>query len=74
METETSNRRVAYYYDEEIGTHLYVPLGQYHPLKPKRIQMTDELIEVYGMKSKLTEFVISTFSYLPFIGQYCLWK
>jgi len=44
METETSDKKVAYYYDEEIGTHLYVQLGQYHPLKPMRTQMTDELI------------------------------
>ena len=56
MECESSDRKVAYYYDEEIGTHLYVQLGQYHPLKPMRTQMTDELIEVYGMKTKLKEF------------------
>ena len=50
--------RVAYYHDDEIGTHLYVQLGQYHPLKPLRVQMTDELIEVYGMKKYVKEFVI----------------
>ena len=58
MELEKKSR-VAYYHDDEIGTHLYVQLGQYHPIKPLRTQMTDELIEVYGLKKYMKEFVRS---------------
>ena len=53
MDIENKKSRVAYYFDEDIGNHIYVQLGQYHPLKPFRIEMTDQLIEAYGMKKHM---------------------
>jgi acetoin utilization deacetylase AcuC-like enzyme len=45
-----SNKRVAYFYKDEIGNFNY---GSDHPMKPKRIAMTHELIVSYGMYPKM---------------------
>ncbi len=44
------NKRVVYYYDEEIGNFYY---GQNHPMKPHRIRMTHSLVVNYGLFKKM---------------------
>ncbi len=41
-----TKRRVAYYYDEEVGNYYY---GQGHAMKPHRIRMAHSLIVHYGV-------------------------
>jgi histone deacetylase 1/2 len=41
-----AKRRVAYYYDAEIGNYHY---GQSHPMKPHRVRMTHNLVVNYGL-------------------------
>lgn len=43
-------RRVAYFYDENIGNFYY---GQGHPMKPHRVRMTHQLILNYQMYRSL---------------------
>ena len=44
MEIETNtNKRVAYYFDEEIGLYTF---NKGHPMRPFRMKITDELINV----------------------------
>ena len=45
-----SRRRVAYYYDGDIGNYYY---GQGHPMKPHRIRMTHNLVLNYGLYRKM---------------------
>jgi histone deacetylase 1/2 len=42
----SSDRRVAYFYDPDVGNYVYY-LG--HPMKPHRIRMAHNLIVMYGM-------------------------
>ncbi|CAI5730242.1 unnamed protein product [Hyaloperonospora brassicae] len=44
--TVASKRRVAYFYDSEIGNYHY---GQNHPMKPHRVRMAHNLITNYGL-------------------------
>ncbi|WVQ76912.1 hypothetical protein IAR50_006590 [Cryptococcus sp. DSM 104548] len=44
--SSSSSRRVAYYYDQDVGNYNYY-LG--HPMKPHRIRMAHNLIVNYGM-------------------------
>ena len=48
------NKRVAYFYDDSIGNFNY---GSEHPMKPKRISMTHELIVSYGMYKHMDIYV-----------------
>lgn len=48
-----SRRRVAYYYDGDIGNYYY---GQGHPMKPHRIRMTHNLVLNYGLYRKMEMF------------------
>jgi histone deacetylase 1/2 len=48
--THVSKKRVAYFYDEEIGNFYY---GNGHPMKPHRIRVTHNLILNYGMYKKM---------------------
>ncbi|TCD60061.1 hypothetical protein EIP91_010795 [Steccherinum ochraceum] len=41
-----STRRVAYYYDPDVGAFTY---GLGHPMKPQRMRITHELVSAYGM-------------------------
>jgi histone deacetylase 1/2 len=41
-----TNKRVAYFYDQDVGNYVYY-LG--HPMKPHRIRMAHNLIVNYGM-------------------------
>ncbi|KAF7634594.1 Histone deacetylase [Meloidogyne graminicola] len=45
-----SNKRVAYYYDGDVGNYYY---GQGHPMKPHRIRMTHNLLLNYGLYRKM---------------------
>ncbi|KAK0448363.1 histone deacetylase [Desarmillaria tabescens] len=45
-----SRRRVAYYFDSDVGAYTY---GYGHSMKPHRIQMTHELVTSYGMLEKM---------------------
>ncbi|KDQ15475.1 hypothetical protein BOTBODRAFT_108783 [Botryobasidium botryosum FD-172 SS1] len=45
-----SKRRVAYFYDNDVGNYSY---GIGHPMKPFRMRITHNLISAYGMLSKM---------------------
>ena len=44
------NKRIVYFHDEEIGKFYY---SHGHPMKPKRVQITYELVNAYGLDKKL---------------------
>ena len=46
---QDSNKRVAYFYNSQIGKFHY---GKEHPMKPKRIAMAHNLIVNYGYLNK----------------------
>mmetsp|Transcript_22235 Transcript_22235/g.68621 ORF Transcript_22235/g.68621 Transcript_22235/m.68621 type:complete len:453 (-) Transcript_22235:25-1383(-) len=48
-----SGRRVAYFYDAEIGNFHY---GQGHPMKPHRVRMTHNLVVNYGLYRMMEVF------------------
>jgi len=50
---EASSRKVAYYYDPEIGNIYY---GSGHPMKPHRVRMAHALILRYGLYNHLESF------------------
>lgn len=43
-------RKVAYFYDPEVGNYYY---GQGHPMKPHRIRMTHALLVQYGLHKEM---------------------
>ncbi|KAL0573097.1 hypothetical protein V5O48_008868 [Marasmius crinis-equi] len=45
-----SKRKVAYYYDPDVGSYTY---GMHHPMKPHRIRIAHELIGAYDMFGKM---------------------
>ncbi|KAJ9242137.1 hypothetical protein DTO271D3_8092 [Paecilomyces variotii] len=45
-----SNRRVAYFYDSDVGNYAYV---SGHPMKPHRIRMAHSLVMNYGLYKKM---------------------
>ncbi|KAF7325497.1 Histone deacetylase RPD3 [Mycena kentingensis (nom. inval.)] len=45
-----SRRRVAYYYDPDVGGYTY---GSGHPMKPHRVRITHDLVSAYGMLDKM---------------------
>ncbi|CAL8465591.1 g5127 [Coccomyxa elongata] len=49
----TVKRKVAYFYDPDIGTFYY---GLNHPMKPHRITLTNNLILHYGLYHKLESY------------------
>jgi histone deacetylase 1/2 len=44
--SDSSQRRVAYFYDPDVGSYYY---GEGHPMKPQRIKMAHQLIVGYDM-------------------------
>ncbi|KAK9815117.1 hypothetical protein WJX73_008018 [Symbiochloris irregularis] len=50
----TSKRKVAYFYDPDIGNYYY---GPGHPMKPHRIRMTHSLILHYGLHNMMDLFI-----------------
>ncbi|TDH73006.1 hypothetical protein CCR75_008382 [Bremia lactucae] len=51
--TVAAKRRVAYFYDSEIGNYHY---GQNHPMKPHRVRMAHNLITNYGLTKHMEVF------------------
>ncbi|KAF9535172.1 histone deacetylase RPD3 [Crepidotus variabilis] len=45
-----SKRKVAYFYDNDVGAYSY---GLGHPMKPLRMRVTHELVMAYGMLDKM---------------------
>ena len=43
MELESKNKRVSYFFDEELGLYTF---NKGHPMRPFRMKITDELINV----------------------------
>lgn len=50
----TSPKKVAYFYDSDIGNYAYVT-G--HPMKPHRIRLTHSLIMQYNLYQKMEIYV-----------------
>jgi histone deacetylase 1/2 len=48
--TTTGKKRVAYFYDEEVGNFYY---GSGHPMKPHRIRMAHNLVLSYGLYKQM---------------------
>ncbi|OQE71307.1 hypothetical protein PENNAL_c0107G08861 [Penicillium nalgiovense] len=46
----SKNKRVAYFYDSDVGNYAYV---SGHPMKPHRIRMTHSLVMNYGLYKKM---------------------
>ncbi|KAJ1664001.1 histone deacetylase (class I) Clr6 [Coemansia sp. RSA 1813] len=44
-------KRVAYYYDEDVGNYNY---GYMHPMKPFRMRMAHNLVTAYGLDQKMS--------------------
>lgn len=49
-----NNKRVAYFYDSDVGNYAYV---SGHPMKPHRIRMTHSLVMNYGLYKKMEIYV-----------------
>ncbi|KAF9957386.1 histone deacetylase [Mortierella alpina] len=50
QQTAESKKRVAYFYDQNIGNYHY---GPGHPMKPHRIRMCHSLVMNYGLYNKM---------------------
>ncbi|KAJ6234542.1 histone deacetylase rpd3 [Anaeramoeba flamelloides] len=51
-----SKKRISYFYDSDIGNFNY---GGDHPMKPRRIRLTDDLITGYGLHKKMKVYSIN---------------
>ncbi|KAG8731756.1 hypothetical protein FRC12_019593 [Ceratobasidium sp. 428] len=51
--SDSSKRRVAYYYDNDVGLYSY---GGAHPMKPYRMRMTHHLVAAYDMLQQMDIF------------------
>lgn len=60
----TSPKKVAYFYDSDVGNYAYVA-G--HPMKPHRIRMAHSLIMNYGLYSKMEIYVRSHSGVIPML-------
>lgn len=49
-----NNKKVAYFYDSDVGNYAYV---SGHPMKPHRIRMTHSLVMNYGLYKKMEIYV-----------------
>ncbi|KAI1722990.1 histone deacetylase domain-containing protein [Ditylenchus destructor] len=49
----SGNRRVCYIYDDEFATYSY---NGSHGMQPVRVRIIDELLQNYGIKSKLAQY------------------
>ena len=57
----SKNKKVAYFYDSDVGNYAYV---SGHPMKPHRIRMTHSLVMNYGLYKKM-EIYVSIFLIFP---------
>ncbi|KAM9983407.1 hypothetical protein ACTFIY_000123 [Dictyostelium cf. discoideum] len=46
----TSKTRVCYFFDQDVGNYFY---GPYHPMKPHRLCLTNNLVLNYGLHKKM---------------------
>lgn len=49
-----NNKKVAYFYDSDVGNYAYV---SGHPMKPHRIRMAHSLVMNYGLYKKMEIYV-----------------
>lgn len=65
MNGTAEKKRVAYFYDSDVGNYAYVA-G--HPMKPHRIRMAHSLVMNYGLYKKMEIYVscLAAFSILRF--------
>lgn len=47
---QVKDKKVAYYYDEELGNVNY---GGGNPMRPHRVRLTHNLVENYGLNDRL---------------------
>lgn len=59
----SDKKRVAYFYDSDIGNYAYVA-G--HPMKPHRIRLAHSLVMNYGLYKKMEIYVSILFSFFQF--------
>lgn len=52
--TGPNHKKVAYFYDSDVGNYAYV---SGHPMKPHRIRMTHSLVMNYGLYKKMEIYV-----------------
>lgn len=64
--TASQPKKVAYFYDSDVGNYAYVA-G--HPMKPHRIRMAHSLIMNYGLYSKM-EIYVCYFALAPFVRRH----
>lgn len=50
----SNNKKVAYFYDSDVGNYAYV---SGHPMKPHRIRMTHSLVMNYSLYKKMEIYV-----------------
>lgn len=62
----STKKRVAYFYDSDVGNYAYVA-G--HPMKPHRIRLAHSLIMNYGTYNKMEIYVSSRVSSLHLISR-----
>lgn len=58
----SSPKKVAYFYDSDIGNYAYVT-G--HPMKPHRIRLAHSLIMQYNLYQKMEIYVRAPFGTTP---------
>ncbi|KAJ7798387.1 hypothetical protein B0H14DRAFT_2906715 [Mycena olivaceomarginata] len=64
-----SKRRVAYYYDPDVGGYTY---GLGHPMKPHRVRVTHDLVSAYGMLPQMHVLSMTAFhtdEYINFLAR-----
>jgi histone deacetylase 1/2 len=61
----SKNKKVAYFYDSDVGNYAYV---SGHPMKPHRIRMTHSLVMNYGLYKKMEIYVSFTLFYLSVLS------
>lgn len=55
--TPNQNKKIAYFYDSDVGNYAYV---SGHPMKPHRIRMAHSLVMNYGLYKKMEIYVRTT--------------
>lgn len=58
----SKNKKVAYFYDSDVGNYAYV---SGHPMKPHRIRMTHSLVMNYGLYKKMEIYVSISYPFDP---------
>ena len=64
----SKNKKVAYFYDSDVGNYAYV---SGHPMKPHRIRMTHSLVMNYGLYKKMEIYVSILLPFFPLLFDPC---